>query len=617
MLNSAQRQAIQTTEGPLRIIAGAGTGKTFTLINRINYLITEKDTLPNKILTLTFTNKAAHELKERLVKMGQPNTLALTFHSLAAKLLRKYWQADFEILSSKEAEKILAEVLNKEEEKKIREILTDISTFQRSKLIIPPEEENPYFLSSLNPERISEIAETYTKKLTEKNALDFSSLLTKLLEIWRDKPETLQQCQELFSHVLVDEYQDVNAIQIEILKKLVEAHKNICVVGDGDQTIYSWRGAKASTMQEFENMFPATKSITLTQNYRNPPAILRGAEELIQNNSDRLKKKLEAALKKAGVIKFWKNKNEYQEYEVLFYLLEKYLGSTSDMHMADQLDTEHHNSFCKLSDIALLYRTQAQGKVLAETLSKKGYPYQISSGEYFWERKEIKKFLIELESISSFIPNLPVRRSANEGGIGDPENIKVDSSAVADGNDKMADVKFSHWITERIEDFINAEKLSKNQANRLRQLITYSIQFDNLYLSEALQAFLDETKTEQEADNLLYADRINLLTLHAAKGLEFPIVLIFGLEEGEIPAKKSKDDPYFLEEERRLLYVGMTRAKEELHLFCKQTKNEKEQSSSRFLAEIKEENLHLGTLPEERRQRLRKKEMKKAQMKLF
>ncbi|MBN1258550.1 UvrD-helicase domain-containing protein [Candidatus Peregrinibacteria bacterium] len=545
MLNPSQQQAIETAGGPLRIVAGAGTGKTRTLTERIAYLIETENILPHRILALTFTNKAAHEMVERLrqkreiLKQVQDDNALLapqvmTFHSLAARLLRQYWDPNFIILTEKDGG--------------------------------PPE---------------------------DVNALDFDGLLTKLIEVWDEKPEVLMDCQQKFDHILVDEYQDVNAAQIEIVRRLAEPHRNLCVVGDPDQTIYSWRGAKATSMTEFAELYPETKTVILTQNYRNPPAILKGAEELIRHNPDRIEKRLEAAKTTGQPIALWENGNEWEGYDTISHILEMHLGSHGDMVLADSLDVGRHGGFRPFSDIAILYRTQAEGKKIAARLAERGYPCQMSASESFWERKEVKEFLGELEKFRS--------------GICHPELVSGSAAAPL----------FSSWLRDRITSFAASKQLKAAPANHLNLLIAYAIPFDRLPVQEALAIFLDETKLQQEADNLIMADRINLLTLHAAKGLEFPVVVIIGLEEEHIPHLKPTDDPDNLAEERRLLYVGMTRATEELHLLGAKKTGNKELKPSRFLAEIGHANMATGQLPEKAAIRLKRKAIKQAQMKMF
>lgn len=575
MLNEQQKKAVEITQGPLRIIAGVGTGKTFTLINRVDYLVKEKKIDQKKILLLTFTNKAAREISHRLAEMEYSSVLAMTFHSLAAKMLRKFWSNDFKILDSLQQEKLIKKILP-DKKTNIKDTIAKLDSMRLNRVLdIDPKSSNS---------KLEDILNKYEAVLAEENALDFNGLLTALYKLWLLKPDILAECQKMFARIMVDEYQDVNIIQIEILKKLAGSHKNLCVVGDEDQTIYSWRGSSPDSMSNFEKIFPETLSVTLVENYRNPPSILLGAEKLIKNNPDRIEKSLVAKSQIDNKIHLWECPNIAHQNEVLFHLLEKYFGSKSDMFEADELDTGDKN-FRNLSDIALLYRTQDQGKFLAEQLTKKGYPYQISNSEYFWEQSEIIKFL---DGISVF-------DEKNEG--------------ISDSTEKN---KLSDWVSKKAEIFIEANKLKETQNNRLRHLVPYAIQFDYLGFDEALRAFFDDIKTQQDADNLVYADRINLLTLHASKGLEFPIVVIFGLEEGKIPLDKSP-----LAEERRLLYVGMTRAKEELHLIYTDKISGKNSEHSRFLVEIGLENMFIAKLPDKQTSKIKNRELKKAQLTLF
>ncbi len=574
MLNQEQIQAVHATDGPVRIIAGVGTGKTFTIINRIDHLISNKKVDPTRILTITFTNKAAHELKERLEAIGHNGVCATTFHSLASKLLRKCWNKDFKIINSREQEETLASVLQDSEVKKLGAIKNDIDSLRESKVL----KNDLKITSTISKKRLDEILSKYEECLSEQNSLDFSALLTGLSWIFQDSTQILKKCQDLFDFILVDEYQDVNDVQIELLKKMAAGHGNICAVGDEDQTIYSWRGAKASSMADFEKNFPGTKSISLIKNYRNPPAILKGAQDLISHNKQRFEKKLEAEVVTESKISLWEGKTEFRLNESLTHLLEKYLGGTSGMIDADELDVglDEDGDFRALSEIAIIYRTQHEGEKIAEFLTKKGLPYQISSSKYFWDHKEVTSFIDGISGLKKF-------------------GIKTSK-------------KFSEWISAQIDLFIENGKFTKTQKNRLNHLISYAIAFDVLPVEEAFHEFLDEVKTEMDADNLVYSDRINLLTLHACKGLQFPIVIILGLEAGLIPHKKSEN----VEEERRLLYVGMTRAKEDLHLFYNQ-KNKR----SKFLGEIGVKNIVSQCLPEKKRQRIKKKEFKKAQLQLF
>ena len=575
MLNSAQRQAVETIAGPIRILAGAGTGKTHTLIARIGYLIELHKIDPSKILALTFTNKAARELNERLNKLKFPGVQTMTLHALAARLLRQFWRSDFVIIGKTEQEALLAPLLTGHEADKMETILSDIELIDF---------ETPK--SGLSNLRLDVIVKAYKKALVQHNSLDFSGLLTTLLDIWQENPDILEKSQAHFHYIMVDEYQDVNGPQIQIAQKLAEGHKNLCVVGDPDQTIYSWRGSDIKSMADFPLTNHGCTLITLTENYRNPPNILKGAENLIAHNADRLPKTLQSMALKQGEISLWKNSDEATQFETMAHLLQYYLGSHSLMHEADNLDTGHERVFLKLSDIAILYRTQAEGKRIAVELTKRGYPYQLSAPEVFWERKEIVDFLLNLEKLR-FLRVYP-------------ENMT-----------------FSKWLADRIDHFIESNNWSEHQVKQLNSLLNYAVIYNSLPIQDALFEFLDEARTEQEIDNLIEADRINLLTLHAAKGLEFPIVMIVGLEDDNIPLKKSIKDPEMLAEERRLLYVGMTRATKDLHLFFCDQKFTEIKTPSRFLDEIGYTNMIFGKLPDAKVQSIRRKQITKSQMQLF
>lgn len=571
LYNTEQQAAIIAPPKPLRIIAGPGTGKTRTLVGRIEAFIKEHDIPPSRILALTFTNKAAHELTERLQANGQHGVQAMTFHSLAAKLLRRYWQDDFRILTESEQNELLQKILNSAEQKQRAEIVADWEILAERDFCTDGVRS---FRSALSEGRLRELLTKYHTALQQENALDFNQLQVRLLSLWRDQPEVLRQCQKLFAAALVDEYQDVSSLQIELVRQLVQPHENITVVGDSDQTIYAWRGARATSMEEFTQLFPEAVTVSLTQNYRNPAAVLRGAQTLIAHNSERQNVELSATKNSETKISLWETRSTAEEIEVVLSLLEKQVGSIAHMHHADELDTdgEEKRSF---SEIAILYRTQVQGKVLESALTKQGYPVQRSSGEHFWQRKEV----------SAFLETLTQLRERGE---------------------LPAEQKLSQFLAAQIAavDVPNAQK------KRLQQLISVAVAFDDLPFAEALAQFLDEAALQQEADNVLVADAINLLTLHAAKGLEFPVVCLVGLSEGVLPSKQYAQDEQGIAEERRLLYVGMTRAQEELHLV---TNGER----SRFLTEIGEDCLTWAELDEKKVSRIRRKEAKEAQGKLF
>lgn len=583
MLNDAQKQAVEHSDGPLRILAGAGTGKTRTVVSRVGHLLRTEQAKSHEILLLTFTNKSAHELNERLHKADLPRVHATTFHGLAAGLLRQFWQKDFTILSAKEQEELLRNILYSQERDDLTNMVSDLNNVRQAAACEAPW---PKLIANTTLERLSEIWHAYSRVLTEKKATDFTGLLTTVLELWRDQPAILEKCQTRYRFVHVDEYQDVSPIQIKLVERLTEPHKNLCVVGDPDQTIYSWRGAQADSLAQFLTTYPDATSITLTKNYRNPEPILKGAEALITHNEGREAKPLEATLTGETPITLWENTDEWRANESLFYLLEQFFGSHDHMVSADHLDTARKDGFRTFNDVAILYRTQAEGRLIAAHLAQKGYPYQQSSMLQFWEHRDVQGVLQKFLALRE-IGKLPEEET------------------------------FSTWFREQLDEFIWHQSIPDSKQDRLQQLLPIAMAFDHLPLPEALDQFLNEADTAQEADNLVLADKINLLTLHAAKGLEFPIVLIMGLEEGHLPHKKLKDDPYWLAEERRLLYVGMTRAREQLHLFTTRKVDSKAMDPSRFIGEIGPENLTYGKLPEKRVTSSRRKQVKKAQVRMF
>lgn len=537
MLNPEQQQAVSVFEGPLRIIAGAGTGKTHTLIERIHNIISVRKIQQQNILALTFTNRAAHELKNRLHAYGHDNVHAMTFHALAARLLRFFWEKEFVI--GDESMKVSND-----------------------------------FNESNGPNDTA---------LEKPVILTFDDLLKQLLILWRDK-NILSRCQSLYTHILVDEYQDLNPDQIAIVHKLADKHGNICVVGDPDQTIYSWRDADPEALQNFSEIYPQAQTVTLTQNYRNPPNILKSAENLIQNNPNRLPKILESTKSAGQTTQLWFSNNYSEHNEILAHLLEQKLGSHSSMLDADQLDKNTESHEYSFGDIAIIYRTQNQGKNIARYLENRGYPCQRSAPDEFWQKPEIIKFLKEIE----LALQLPELASASQKQLG-----------------------FSQWLNQKINQFLAATEATPTKQNILNLLLSFGLTFNTLSLKEALQQFLDEAKINQEIDNILKPNAINLLTFHAAKGLEFPIVIISGLEEEIMPYKMSLHDPELLAEERRLMYVGMTRTTEELHLLANSAAGPK----SRFIQEIR--NFEISTLPQHRKDILKKRSLKRAQLKMF
>lgn len=592
MLNDEQKQAVLALDGPIRILAGAGTGKTRTMVSRVGHMIKTGAAESHEILMLTFTNKAAQELNERLKKAEIKRVHATTFHGLAAGFLRKYWKMNFTIMSQKEQMEAIHEIIYSHEREDLKNVVADFNNVREAAVCGA---EWPKLLSVCSLERLGEIWKAYFEILEKRNAMDFTGLMTTLLQLWKDRPEVLKACQETYKYVSVDEYQDVSPIQVYLMYGLVEKHQNICVVGDPDQTIYSWRGARDDTMENFTNLFPRAQTITLSKNYRNPAHILLGAETLIKHNLGRLEKNLEPTLNGEQPITLFENRDEWQTNEVIFYLLEQFFGSHSHMAVADQLDSGREEGVRSFSDVAILYRTQHEGRQIAAQLTKHGYPYQMSAMENFWEHRDVRRFLEKLRAMQE-AGTISATITPNEG---DPFH------------------KFSDWFRDQLDKFIWNQSIPESKATRLNALLPYAMKYDHFEIEEGIANFLDEAETAQDVDNLVEADKINLLTLHAAKGLEFPIVIIAGLEEGNLPHHRLAEDEYWLNEERRLLYVGMTRAREQLYLLRSRSRDSKEQDPSRFIAEIGTDYLTYGQLPDRRALASHRTQVKKAQIKMF
>jgi|GEM_PF-3193807 len=574
MLNEAQKQAVEALDGPVRIIGGAGTGKTHTLIARMAHLIDSGTTQAPKILAISFTNTSAHEMNERLHLAGHPRVTSTTFHGLAALLLRQIWKPDFRILTAAEQTEALRAILYSHERDELMEVVHDFNAVRAAAVSGAAW---PTLHSTLSMERLAELWHMMSERYEEHNLIDLTGLLVTLVEQWKSNPESLKQCQERFTHVMVDEYQDMDALQIEMTRQLVSGQgdsPNLCVVGDPDQTIYSWRGANARSLADFMERYPDARSITLTQNYRTPRAILNGAEALILNNSHRLDKKLEATITSGPPLSLWEGRDEWKQTEMLFHLLEQYVSD------------QNPRSF---GEIALLTRTHAQARMLAAQLAKKNYPFQTSTPSQFWAHPEIQKFLEKLHAIRQ-VGHFP---------------------------EEAYEQKFSDWLREKLERFIWNQSVPEKKAMLLIQLLSHAMAYDHRKVPQALSEFLDATDTMQDVDNLVNDDRIHLMTIDASKGIEFPIVMVFGLEEGHFPIKKLLDNEARLEEERRLMFMGMTRAKEQLHLFRARTIDGVEFNPSRFLAEIGPEHMVYGHLSENRSPKKKPQQIKEAQQSLF
>ena len=597
ILNKEQAEAVQRTEGPLLVLAGAGSGKTRVLTHRIAYLIQEKGVFPSHILAITFTNKAAAEMRERVEKLlpGEGNSVWVsTFHSMCLRILRREiehlgYDRDFSIYDTDDQRTLMRQILKelKIDSKTLREraVLSQISQTKNRGGNTEDylSESDGDYLSKL----IYQCFKRYEEKLKENNALDFDDLLLKTLELFERFPEVLLQYQERFRYILVDEYQDTNDVQFRLIYSLAKKYSNICVVGDDDQSIYRFRGANLENILSFEAEFPGCHTIKLEQNYRSTSPILHLANTVIAENRRRKSKKL------------WTEKTEGKE--VLFQEYE-----TAEEEAREVIrHIRGENRFYK--DFAILYRTNAQSRLFEEQCIAWNIPYQIVGGVNFYQRREIKdllaymKIMVNQKDDIAFerIINVPKRGIGNAsieklrqyglqfGGFSLIETIPFAKAAGLSGKALSEIEKFSQmmegWkqeelgkLMERIlddtgyetellsEGAIEAESRMENIRELEGKLLSY-IQENGENAS--LAAFLEEVSLLSDLDRSdLTEDKITLMTLHGAKGLEFPVVFLVGLSDGLFPSALSLGDDEEIEEERRLCYVGITRAEEELYL---------------------------------------------------
>ncbi|MCF1783837.1 DNA helicase PcrA [Lactobacillus mulieris] len=640
-LNPQQQEAVETTEGPLLVVAGAGSGKTSVLTRRIAYLVEEKGVAPWNILAITFTNKAATEMKERVQKLLGPagqDVWMSTFHALCVRILRRDadkigYSRNFSIADSSEQVTLIKHIekdLNiNPKQYNPRAILSAISNAKNDLL-------NPKDFEAASGNRpfdqvVSEIYKEYQKRLVQDQIMDFDDLIMQTLVLFQKDKATVHYYQNKFRYLLVDEYQDTNEAQYQLCRLLAAQYSNVCVVGDGDQSIYGWRGANMENILNFEKDYKekGVHTVKLEQNYRSTGHILSAANAVIKNNQNRKSKKLWTDQGAGEKITYYRAQSDVDE--AIFVI-----SKITEAVKAGKRDYK---------DFAILYRTNAQSRGFEESLVKSNIPYQIVGGHKFYDRKEIKDILAYLKLVAntsdsmSFnrIVNMPKRgigaatvekllTFANERGIGvgdalsNLELVPVSAAAskkLADFNAKLVDcVSYaqdaSHTVTgltEKIlEDFGYTEALKKEKtlesASRLENLdefLTVTKRFDDNFEAEddeslPINDFLSEVTLLSDQDDIEDdGNQVTLMTLHAAKGLEFPVVFLVGMEDGIFPLSRAMLEEDQLEEERRLAYVGITRAREKLYLtnafsrtmYGKTTSN----PASRFVQEIKPEDL--------------------------
>ena len=645
-LNPQQKEAVKTTEGPLLVVAGAGSGKTSVLTRRIAYLVEEKQVLPWNILAITFTNKAASEMREREQKLLGPaaNDIWMsTFHALCVRILRRDsdkigYGRNFSIADSAEQ---LTLVKHIEKELNInpkmyepRGILSAISN-AKNDLLTPQAFED----SAASPfeKMAAKVYQEYQKRLKHDQIMDFDDLIMQTLVLFKKDPEVLHYYQNKFRYMLVDEYQDTNQAQYELCHELAAQYKNICVVGDADQSIYGWRGANMENIMNFENDYRDTgvQTVKLEQNYRSTGHILSAANAVIDNNRNRKKKNL------------WTDQGDGEK--ITYYRAQS--GDDEAHFIISKIQEEVDDNNRSYKDFAVLYRTNAQSRTVEEAFVKSNVPYQIVGGHKFYDRKEIMDIMAYLKLVANPNDSMSFNRIINtpKRGIG---RVSVDKFMdVAQGNNLSLIDAFKHinisgistraaakmsdfgaklrdaieyakdhsvtGLTEKIlQDFGYTDALkaehtieAETRLENLDEFLSVTKRFDDQYEPEedganALSDFLAEVSLLSDQDDLENNDdQVALMTLHAAKGLEFPVVFLVGMEDGLFPLSRALLEDDQLEEERRLAYVGITRAKEKLFLtnaysrmmFGRMQNN----PPSRFLEEIDVEDLDMqNSVPE-------------------
>ena len=603
-LNDKQKEAVLATEGPCLVIAGAGSGKTKVLTHKIAYLISEKNVKPYNILAITFTNKAASEMKQRVEKIVGDVAQEMwmgTFHSICVRILRRFidrigFDTSFLIFDTSDQKTVVKECLKAlnidDKTFSDRSVLSEISNAKNE--MLTPKAYQAKYSGEFRKEKIGQVYELYQKRLRENNAIDFDDIINYTIDILSENPDVLQYYTEKFKYVLVDEYQDTNKAQFTLVTILASRYGNITVVGDNDQGIYSFRGADISNILNFEKDFPGTKIIKLEQNYRCTGNILKAANAVIKHNENKYEKKL------------W-TENEEGSLPCLYQAEDEYDEANYVVKQIEHLKTEE---YLKPKDFVILYRMNAQSRAIEDILRRENIPYKIVGGLKFYERKEIKDTIAYLRLIHNTSDNLSLKRIINEPkrGIGKTSLDKIQEISDKTGTSMYEIIKHAeeydlNRVKANAEEFVNLieelrlkkqelsisellkEVLNKSGYTRalelentveaetrmqnLEEFLTVAIEFDEESADNTLPEFLESITLSSDVDEMQDEDNtVTLMTLHSAKGLEFPVVFLVGMEEGIFPGYKSIGEPKELEEERRLFYVGITRAKQFLHLTC-------------------------------------------------
>lgn len=658
-LNEPQREAVQHTTGPLLIFAGAGSGKTRVITNRVAYLISEKDVRPENILAVTFTKKAAGEMKERIIDILKELNLAIetiptigTFHSLGATILRKHGNlvgldSKFTILDQDDVENIIKEILiDLSYDPKQFKPKTIQSYIESAKNDMIEAQDYGIYKSGFIEDIVAQVYEKYQKRLSEINSVDFNDLLFLVVKLFKENKQVLEAYQQQYQYIMVDEYQDTNKVQYKMVKMLADHEDgtcNVCVVGDDDQGIYKWRGADIKNIINFQHDFPNVKVIKLEQNYRSTGNVISAAVSVIQKNSERVDKSLWTASEAGDPINVYQAEDEVDE---------------ANFVVDEILDMRYKGR--RLSDFAVLYRTNYQSRAIEEALLKRNLPYKLVGGFRFYDRKEIKDLVSYLRFISNpkdyvsllRIINVPTRKMgsksistlaaiAREAGCGMGELLifsyylrnsdvkgELIDSVSPELITKIENLSEKLLTFEKVVDLFGSlyfESQGKSAVDILKMLVSklnyQSFINDGTEQGEqkvenvkelenvaaaygeganSLQDLLEgialieseQDKNESEGDK---NNRVALMSLHASKGLEFPVVFIIGMEEGLLPHSRTFTEPEELEEERRLCYVGITRAREKLYMTFAETRmasggmDPYGRVPSRFLSEIPQE----------------------------
>ena len=606
-LNKEQKEAVLTVEGPLLLLAGAGSGKTRVLTHRIAYMIDEIGVNPWHILAITFTNKAAGEMRERvdnLVGFGSEQIWVATFHSTCVKILRRHidrlgFDNGFTIYDTDDQKAVIKDICKRfqidTKQLKERVIMSAISS-AKDELISPLEYEINAF-GDFTKKKIASVYKEYQAILKRSNALDFDDLIMKTVELFKSCPDVLYNYQERFKYIMVDEYQDTNTAQFELIRLLADRHHNLCVVGDDDQSIYKFRGANIRNILDYEKVYPEAKVIKLEQNYRSTGNILDAANQVIKNNKGRKAKSLWTEKEAGSRVHYRQFDNGYEEAE----------------YVSDDIARKVNRGECSYGECAILYRTNAQSRILEERFVLEGLPYNIVGGVNFYARQEIKDILAYLKTIDNGRDDLAVKRIINvpKRGIGNATLDKVQEYAdmrnisfydALRETDRIVSLgkaatklepfvsmiqtfrsKAQYYgIQDMIEDILEVidykgylnglneeEEKTEDRLRNIDEFISKAAVYEQTHDEISLTDFLSEIALVSDVDSMEDADeRVRLMTIHSAKGLEFKHVYLVGMEDGLFPSYMTivSDDPSDMEEERRLAYVGITRAMEDLTL---------------------------------------------------